>query len=411
MSGASADVIHLKSGGELRGELVESPLAEGDESSPPLEIMTLAGSRVSVAREAVLYVARRSMQFEQYVSRARQIPHTVEAHLALAEWCRDNYLGEERKEQLELLLELDPDHEEARRILGYTLEDGKWMTREEIMTSRGYIKYKGRWVTQQELDLLQKQQAQREAEVAWYPKVRLWYVWLTGNDTRRRDMALDEFRKLESPDAIPALTSFLGEHEQENVRQLYANVLGHIGGPEAALGLVERYLFDGSETVRQQSLLLIPPDQHAAVLPKLVKALKDDSNHVVRRAGAALGMFGNPAAVPALIEALVTSHKYQVPVRSRGSIGFGYTPNGQVGMVPPGASSVLPPEIAMLAAAGQLPYGYEVVPFPGTSVTRYVTVRAEVQNEEVLSALKSITGKDFGYNEHDWHLWWAINKS
>jgi hypothetical protein len=39
-----------------------------------------------------------------------------------------------------------------------------------------------------------------------------------------------------------------------------------------------------------------------------------------------------------------------------------------------------------------------------------VTVTSEMKNVPVLAALEKLTGKNLGFNERDWHLWWAIQK-
>lgn len=62
-------------------------------------------------------------------------------------------LEKERHDILEHMLELDPDHVEARRLLGYSRIDGKWHKREQLMAERGYSRYRGTWKTAQEIEL------------------------------------------------------------------------------------------------------------------------------------------------------------------------------------------------------------------------------------------------------------------
>lgn len=403
-----ADVIHLLQGGELRGELQSSA---ADDSAPTLTIHTLAGSIVAVPREQVSFVAERPALIEEYITRSRRTEHTVAAHWTLAEWCREQRLDEERREQLDLILDLEPDHADARRLLGYVEENGRWMTRDEMMESRGYIKQKGKWVTRQELDLIEKNAEQRKAEIAWYPQVRTWFGWLGGTDGRRRTLALEEFRKITTADAIPALRQFLATHESADYRSLFVAVLGQIESPAAVAPLMDRYLNDISDIIRRQTLELLTTERYAPAIPILVAALKSDANEVVRRAAVALQKIADRATVPALIEALITAHRYKVQVPSSSGISIGYTPNGQAGMVDPRAiSSSLPPDVAMMARAGQLPYGAIVLPPVGqVNIPKFVNVRAEIQNHEVLAALESITGKNLGFNERDWQLWWSLN--
>ena len=146
-----ADLIKLKQGGEIRGKLLKE--SAGGETTRTIE--TLSGGRISVDAQQIEFVTNRPLVIEEYESRAHQIENTVEAHLELSEWCRENFLTTPRLQELEKVIELDPDHEQARAALGYTLRDGEWMTRDQIMRKNGYVKYKGRYVSSAELELLE----------------------------------------------------------------------------------------------------------------------------------------------------------------------------------------------------------------------------------------------------------------
>lgn len=410
ISPAGADVIRLHNGGEIRGELQDGPGGE----DAVVVIRTLSGSIVSVDAGEVEFIQRRSPLLEEYVTRSRQIPASVEAHWDLAEWCRVQLLADQRTEQLELLLDLDPDHPEARRILGHVRHNGQWMTRDELMASRGYVRHKGKWITQQELDLIEKNSAERKAEVAWYPRVRLWTGWVTGNHESRRAEGYRQFEQLTDPDAIPAMNTAMSEGDRE-VRALYVRVLSGMQGPKPVKPLLDRYLLDADEQIRNEALAGLKPGQQPFAVAYLVSALGHESNEVIRRSATALGRMGDEAAVPALIKALVTTHRYKIQVASNNAMSFATTPSGQTGMVDPRlfSGSALPPELDLLARAGQLPHGAVVLPGPGTppAKVRTVTIKAEIKNEDVLAALVALTGKNFGYNERDWQLWWSIEKS
>src|SRR5690348_2117526 len=78
-STARADIARLKNGGEVRGSFLSDPRAK-----TPLSMETILGSRVVLPTEAITSTARRSAEVEDYVTRSRSIPHTVEAHWELA---------------------------------------------------------------------------------------------------------------------------------------------------------------------------------------------------------------------------------------------------------------------------------------------------------------------------------------
>ena len=400
-----ADIIRLNSGGEIRGEFATEYLND----VAPIEMVTLNGARIILSRSVVDFAQKRSRVEEEYISKSREINHTVNDHWELADWCRTHLLNEQRQEQLELLLEIDPDHKQARKILGHVQHQGEWMPREEMMTLRGYVKHKGKWITQLEKDLLDKNTAIREAELVWYPKVRLWYAWITGKNIMRKQDGLKEFHSIRDPAAIPALKKIIGTHDDVDVRLLFVEIVSQLHGRSAIQELLERYLFDSNEVVRQHAIDSLKVDQFQQAVPMLISALRNDGNVVINRAARVLGQLNNPQAVPHLIDALVTSHKYKVNVPTGNAMSFASGPNGVSTTSPYGGS--LPPEVEAMARTGQFPYGAQVIQHPATPrLSKTVTVKVEQKNPEVLKALQQLTGKNYGFNERDWQLWWSIEK-
>ena len=395
---ALGDVVLLKNGGQVRGRLQTSA------DAPVVVIETLLGGTVAIDQSSIENLEQRSLLVERYESRARAVEDTVEARWKLAEWCKMNGLPSQREEQLLLLLDLDPDHEDARRILGHVIHRGKWVTRDEWMTDRGYVKHNGKYVTRQERDLLVKSEAERAAETAWYPNIRLWFKWATGRNPERASAGLAKLDELDDPDAVPALVNFLGDHRDTQVRLLCVRLLGRLPGPKPVEPLVKKSLRDNEKDVRIAARNAIGRSQYELALQHYVPELQNESNTVVQRAAVAIRDIGDMTVVPYLIPALVTSHRWKVEVPAAPSVAIGRTLDGQFGL---GQSSWLPPEVEGLARTGQLPYGAVVVPNGlEPRITRTVTIKGDVKNSAVLEALKKITGQDFGYNKRAWETWW-----
>jgi len=398
------DVVRLKSGGEVRGVITAS-----DKEARTTTVKTRSGTSVTVADSQIDFISRRSEKVEEYVTRSRTVEDSIEARMDLAEWCRSQGLLEQREEQLEQVLTLDPDQPDARKTLGYVRHLGRWMTQADMMAERGYFRHQGRWVTRQELELLEDHAAQKTAEASWIPKVRTWVSWLTGPSSERQQTALQELQSIQDVNAIGALTRFMSEHKVPDVRFLYVKILAQIDGPRPVPGLVDRLLLDPLEGIRQEALKVLLSARGELALPYLIAALKHKSNPVVCRAATALGEIGNQKAVPFLIDALVTTHSYQtavaVPAPQNVSVQFSST-NA------PGFSGLLPPNVEIAARTGQLPYGVNVVSNNTTPmVMRPVIVSEDVKNPDVLAALGKLTSQDFGFDERNWHLWWAVNNS
>jgi hypothetical protein len=108
----------------------------------------------------------------------------------------------------------------------------------------------------------------------------------------------------------------------------------------------------------------------------LTRALGNKDNRVVNQAAWALGKLQAPSAIPELIDAVVTEHKFKVSQggapgsmnASFGSGGTGFQPGGR-------------PKI----------------------------IKRNLNNQQVLSALRKLVpeGVNFAYNEKAWKDWWA----
>ena len=118
---AAGNVYVLAGGGRIEGELLNA-----DES--PREkyvIKTDAGATVTVAADRVQKVLTPRAAEVEYERIRPTYPDTVEGQWALAEWCREHALpAAVREPHLRRVIELDPNHVQARRALGYAKSTG-----------------------------------------------------------------------------------------------------------------------------------------------------------------------------------------------------------------------------------------------------------------------------------------------
>jgi hypothetical protein len=406
---AIADVVRLKNGGELRGSLHKGSNAASQQASVTID--SLSGATVSIPRTEIESIQVRSPVMEEYISRSREIPHTAEAHMQLADWCATKQLRAQREEQLELLLELQPENEQIHRALGHVQYEGEWMSRDDAMTKQGYVKHKGKWITLLEMELLGKTEAERAAEQVWYPKVKQWAMWIGGRDARRVHEGLTQLRSIQDPDAVAALWNYLGQNPNADYRRLFVEVAGQVKGIKPVRRLSQCLLYEGNQAIFELALGTIDEDQKTEVIKFCLPGLKDASNDVVQRAAIVVGQFGDERVIPDLIDALITSHRYKVQVPDTSNqYTVGITPSGTPTMLAPGAYGYVPPEIDILNRLGQLPFGYEVHSTMPRRM-RTVTVKADIHNSKVLGALKHLTQKDFGYDQREWQQWWAVQKA
>jgi len=398
-----ADVLVLQSGGRLSGQIVSEP-------NPPAgpgrwSIRTLSGATVEVEAGDVASVQRRTLVREQYADRLARTPDTAAGQLALADWCREQGLTSERTRHLEQVLRHEPQNETARKALGHRRHGGTWMSPDEVQQSKGFVKHKGKWVLPQEVPLLEQEEQDSAAQRQWFKPVKMWYGWLLTDDPQRQAEGLGEFRQLRDPTAAVAVIRTFQKAQAEPLRLLLAEVLSNLECPASLRRLVELTLHDDSGAVRDRALQGFRLWGGASAQPVYLRALRNDNNLVVNRAGWALGKLGDDKVVPELIEALVTRHRYQAQVPEN---MIGATSDGRwMQAIDP---STLPPQVATMLAAGQLPQGVIFdSPFSNSVRQRMRTVYFNVdeKNLSVREALTQLTGEDFQFDEPTWRRWRA----
>ena len=375
---AAAEVFLLTSGRRVVGELLnkdESPRRKFVVRTTSGEQITLDASQV----KQVLHTRPGELEYETIRS---GYPDTVEGQWKLAEWCRERRLVKQRKRHLGRIIELDPDHAEARRALGYLQENGRWVTREQLMAQRGYKYYKGRYRTVQEIELLEQKRKINTAEKEWFAKLKRWRRWLgSEKDLQGRK----NIKAVNDPMAVKALADALKKDDNPAARILYTEVLAQIGTTEAVKALAECSIEDPVEEVRLTCMDHLEQINSHEVTAYYVGKLRDKKNRVVNLSAVALGRMKDPSAVGPLIDALVTTHKLKTS--KPGGSGSTTTTFG----TGPGGSGA-PGGGGMSMGGGPKIY----------------TLR--FRNQKVLDALVAITGRNFNFDRRAWKYWYAAQK-
>ncbi len=369
---ADADVVELTNGSRVRGTWVNA-----DEKPLTRYVIRLAGgAEVVLSKDQVQKVNRQPAALASYRKALAKLPDTAKAHWEMAERCGKAKLDAQQEYHLRRVLELDPDHEGARRGLGYTKIAGRWILPVEHFTRLGYVRHKGRWRLPQEVELeASKERAEQEAS-EWRSKVKRWRSSLLRGRASDQQAALAGFRQIRSPLAAEAIARWLADSkEPKQLKQLYIETLGNmLPAPAAAAALAERIMEDPDREIVEQSIGELKKHQPPTYTHLFLRHLKSKENRAINRAAFALGELGDPSAIPALINALVTQHRKTVG--SGGGINAGFGNSGNAG----------------LAAGG----GAKIVQFP-------------VKNKGVHTALTMLTegAGNFGYDKEAWKRWYA----
>ena len=347
-----ADVFMLKCGGQVRGAWLNSDR----QTAEHYEIELPVGGRIVLAPDVVDQVSCESPLIGQYRRIASCHADDIAGHLAVAQWCRERGLTTQRREHMQRIVQLDPDHIGARRALGYSFIQGRWITHDQYMSEQGYVRYEGRWQLPQQVQLLKVKRERETAERKWYQQLVRWRKKL-GTDHHEQYRA--QIRAIRDTDAIAALVSLQTVEASRPVRLLYIETLHGIGTPVTRQCLLKIALIDGDQEVVDRCLSYLQQNPDKYVHEQLLETLNSEENVLVNSAARALRRLGNGTAIDPLIDALVTDHRIPVPG---------------------------PP-----TRCGQRPK---------------ILVPIAVQNRDVLTTLIALSGnRGYGYDQKAWNQW------
>jgi hypothetical protein len=279
------------------------------------------------------------------------------------------------QKHLARILELEPNHEPARAILGYRRNDGRWMTRDEVMESRGMVMYEGKYVTRQHVELLERQKHDKSLRADWSGRLEQLRRKLIGRRQDQSDQAHAEIESIEDPAAAEAVVKLLRREANPALRPLWLAVAARLDHPAAIDALVELSLVDPDPEMRHQSLEYLVKSGRRGLVTPYIRSLKHRDNAIINRAGAALGQIGDRDAMGPLIDALITKHQFKVGEGNPDQYAISFSPQGGVSSFGGGGPKV---------------------------------VTETMRNPDVLAALVQLSGgTSFDYDQGQWRRWLA----
>lgn len=153
---ALADEVQLKNGNVLRGVVKE----QGDKITVQMDI----GS-ITVDRSQVKEIVKSTSPLQEFHDRLKEIKYgDTEGYFKLGLWARERELPTKAKDVFEKILAIDPDHEGARKQLGYRRHQDKWMTDDEYMVALGFVKHGTEWLKRETAEkiIAEEEQLKRE---------------------------------------------------------------------------------------------------------------------------------------------------------------------------------------------------------------------------------------------------------
>ncbi|HEU5116716.1 MAG TPA: hypothetical protein VFT74_08595 [Isosphaeraceae bacterium] len=427
---APADHLMLRGGGILEGLILPESA-----QNKQVQVLTRSSSRpFPIAREKIVEVEPVDDALRAYLQRRISPRQSADEEYALGAWCEENGLLGPAQIHFVRAVELDPDHANAHKKLGHVLHNEKWITYDELRKLQGLTKYKGRWVSASERAEIEDREEFSAEQKSWARRLKvLRQKWLFGTENER-PQAQEQLEAIRDPAAVAPLVHTFGA-DPEPVRERLAGFLGGIEGSEATAALTRLILSEPVLTVREATLNELSARDKAETVPLLISALKARDPRVVGRAAWALAGLRATSAIPRLIPVLVKVEQRMVmssqPAAPAISAGFAsvnpgfalpsggaYAVGGAAGTVAPGAymGGSIPVVTGPVVGPGVVAFGATSVPFGtftglslggGVNPNRpSVEILTQVyQNEEVLNALRSLTGVDFGYDMALWKQW------
>lgn len=179
---------------------------------------------------------------------------TADGRLELARWCSRHQLHDQARAHLTEVLRLDPNHAEARRLLGHRWVGGVWLSPEEVEQFRA--------------------EADRGAKDLrlWTPKLKSIRYKLGLRDQGKRQEARETLLAIRDPAAIGAMELWLADADDE-VALLVIQALDKMPAKEASLALARLAVFSPLDTVRHEAAEKLSGRKVDGYVPALLSSM------------------------------------------------------------------------------------------------------------------------------------------
>lgn len=330
---------------------------------------------------------------EEYARQAASLPlDTADGQFEVAIWCVNRRLRDKYEEHLRKAIEIDPDHIEARRRLGYEKVDGRWLTQDEAKAAQGYVKYKGKYLLPQEVEQLELQQEQQKVRKEYFSDLRRWQLWLRGRDEVRKREASTSILALDDVAVLSPLIEIFGDRGTVDERRLLIEALEKFDDPLATRVLF-KLAIDDEEANRAAAVDVLVKRKSPELIAEAIRTLRSPQNPRILAAAVLLAALNDQSAVPALIDVLITRHQRVVE------------PTWQELASP---SRSFKPTRTIITDSGQMIRitDHEAIRngLQGGAPSTRVFID-ELRNQPVLEALVELTGQNFGYDKQQWLHW------
>lgn len=296
--------VEIKGGGAVVGK--------ANSSEKLVEINIAPGIRVALDSSKTDITKEERAEEAEYLTRLEKLNESAESHWEMYQWCKQNSLTAYAYQHAWRVIELDPDHAQARGALDF-LRDGKgWILRDDLMLRSGRIKDGSQWRIPEEMEKIKADQARTEQLTKWKRDIKSWKtdVFSGGPRAAKSKVKLDA---IQDPVAVGPLIDQLQDQDNPvEFRLLVVGLLSRLGTNEAIQALIVASVQDGSAKVREAAIDIVKQKAPEEAASQYARLLTHENNAQVQRAGSGLAALQDKRYTWHLIQALVTEHKREV---------------------------------------------------------------------------------------------------
>ena len=366
------DTLILKSGSQLSGRIIET-VTEGRKEYVVFKTLTGSVYKIDVKR----LVKRVHPVDSAYVELTKKMDqNSPDAHWEMYAWCKEkdkSGFKREMEHHLRRIVELDRNDEKAMRLLGHNRFDGRLFHEHHQLSGHGYVKMTGGWVPKQFTELYEMEEGNKQ--VFTERKIAIG-KWARQIDKVSLDTLLSELKSVTDKYSVGFLYERALKEKRPAIRLVYVEAIGDIETDSAQNALIHFAIRDDEPRIRDRALSLLqqPHVNKASAAAKASVFLQDPNRLYLIRTANLLKDLDQMSAFSPLVAALQTTHTIapgQNPDRMNSTFGSGGS-------------------------------GGNTFSFGGKK-----PVKKKFDNQEVLSALRKITGKELGYDREPWKAWYT----
>jgi HEAT repeat protein len=237
----------------------EKLLAEAERASPDAAAVRWARGQVKhndrwLDAEELPQLLRTNSPVARYEKKRGEYPDTAAGQWSLARYCQRSGLDQQARAHLVRVLELSPNHAEARRELGFVAVENRWVHQDDIRLAAELAKQ-----SRENFDRWQKRMLDLQHD-------------LTARAKAQREAAAKRLAAIDDPAAIPAIETLLC-YQDAAISRPAVNTLGAMTAPEASLALARVSVYSPAPEVREAAAKFLHGRPWEQFVPNLLAAM------------------------------------------------------------------------------------------------------------------------------------------